>query len=39
MDWLRLYTEVIDDRRFHQMPAELYRRWTFLLILTRRGDG
>jgi hypothetical protein len=39
MDWLRFYTDVLDDRRLHTMPAELYRRWTMLLCLTRRNGG
>jgi predicted ArsR family transcriptional regulator len=39
MEWLRLYTDVLDDRRFFQMPAELYRRWTMLLMVAKRHGG
>lgn len=39
MAWLRLYTDILDDRRFFDMPAELYRRWSFLLVVCKKHDG
>ena len=38
MDWLRLYTEVLDDEKIAKMSDTQYRIFTYLMLIAREKD-
>jgi hypothetical protein len=38
VDWLRLYTDILDDEKVSQMTDSTYRIFTFLMLLCRERD-
>jgi len=37
--WLRLYTDILENRKVQKLPPELFKGWINLLALTKENDG
>src|SRR5262245_52369151 len=37
--WLRLYTDILQNRKVQRLPPELFKGWINLLALTKENDG
>ena len=39
VQWIRLYTEVLDDPKVQKLPPELFKFWVNILCLAGKNEG